>query len=61
MTTTERQEAQALSTRAAIIESQLQAARSAHNVDHQRRLEDEHRRIWERYPDLPPISGPGEG
>lgn len=42
-------EQRALLTRAADIEARRQAARRAHNVEHEQRLHDELRRVWERY------------
>lgn len=49
MTEFRRSEAQALLTRAADIEAKRQAARRAHNVEHEQRLADELRRLWARY------------
>lgn len=45
-------EQKAILTRAADVEMQRQAARAAFNLDHQRRLEDELRRLWGRYAEL---------
>lgn len=49
MTESQRHEQQALLTRAADLEGQRQAARRAHNVEHEQRLTEELRRAWARY------------
>jgi hypothetical protein len=49
MNESQRAEAQALLVRAADLEGQRQAARRAHNVEHEQRLANELRRLWARY------------
>ena len=52
MNDSERNEAQALLTRAATLESQRQAACRAGDNPTQQSLEDEIRRLWQRYSDI---------